>query len=127
MGGTTQLPLPAQTRDGSDHPRAARRAGLLAAGREQTAHFGAVAAQCLTGTPHKRVRRLAYAFLRGYPHAVELAEWIMVREAVLDDMLAAAWRTWSWLVDGEREVRAVLGAGERVAPACRLMIAFEHP
>ena len=57
-----------------------------AAGREQTAHFGAVAAQCLTGTPHKRVRRLAYAFLRGYPDAVELAEWIMVCEAVLRDM-----------------------------------------
>lgn len=49
-------------------------------------YFGAVAAQCLTATSHKDVRRLAYSFVRSCPDAAELAAWIVLREAVFRDM-----------------------------------------
>jgi hypothetical protein len=64
-----------------------RRAGALTpALRVGQVYFEAVAAQCLTATPHKGVRRLAYSFVRSCPGAAELAAWIVVREAVLRDM-----------------------------------------
>jgi len=59
---------------------------VAAAGHGHGVYFGTVTAQCMTGTQHKLVRRLAYSFLRSCQGADGLAEWVMVSEAVLRDM-----------------------------------------